>query len=48
MLRDPWATGVTEVWEEEPGAPGLEGRCEEEAEAVAGEGEVVGADPTEA
>ena len=47
MLRDPWATEVTEVWEEGRVDPGPGGRCEEEVEAVAGEGEVVGADPTE-
>ena len=46
MPRDPWAMGVTEVWEEEPGAPGLEAKCEEEVAAVAEEGEEAGADPT--
>ena len=39
--------GVTEVWEEELGAQGLEAKCEEEVEAEAGEGEGAGADPTE-
>ena len=48
MPLDPWATEATEVWEEGPGVPGLEARCEEEVEAVAGEGEVEGADLTEA
>ena len=47
MPRDPWATEVTEVWEEGLGAPEPEGKCEEVVEAEAGEGEVVGADPTE-
>ena len=46
MLRDQWATEVTEVWEEGPEDPGLEAKCEEEVAAAAGEDEEAEADPT--